>query len=665
MPDLVSDIIGRVRRLPLSPSETNALLPLHEAFSNSLHAVRDRFKENAVRDGRIEITIEREGELVKGFIIEDNGIGFNDENYKSFLTPDSQRKIGLGGKGVGRLSWLRVFGGARISSRYLNDGALKRRDFDFVLDKEDQVRNPKIEDVQDGGEPGTMVHLEQFSSGYAQRCPTKAETIVQRLVAHFLPTLASNACPHAVVFDGSDTFDLRSYFQDKIIEKTSVEVVLQSEDQENGEGDDAGTETLQLLHMKCDKSIRLRGARYNWMFLCAHERSVTEQCIDDQIGLRSLEDEAIYIGCASGDYLDRHVNQERDGFTFSSVEETEIRRRLADAVREYLSDYVAQNRAMMVKASQQLISENPQFLPIMEEINDFVKTLAPNAANKPEEIYVSMARHRYRKQREFKKVSSEIAEPQDHDEAISEKVQEYLKYIDLEKKGALAEYVTKRKAILDFFDKLTQYEDPEKRKHHLEDAVHSLICPMKVDSSQISVDDHNLWLLDDRLSFFNFFASDKEARQYIETESRDRPDLAFLYDSCLAWREGGQHSDKVVIVEFKAPARDNYDKEDPVRQALRYVDLMKSSPNFKDKDGRIISNVSDMTSFDCYIIADLTRGLKKQLIGLPLQSTPDGQGMFGYTDNPRAYVEIIPFSKLLNDAKARNSAFFATLGLNG
>jgi len=235
----------------------------------------------------------------------------------------------------------------------------------------------------------------------------------------------------------------------------------------------------------------------------------------------------------------------------------------------------------------------------------------------------------------------------------------------VEKKGALAEYVTKRKAILDFFDRLTQYEDPEKRKHHLEDAVHSLICPMKVDSSQVSIDDHNLWLLDDRLAFFNFFASDKEARQYIDTTSRDRPDLAFLYDSCLAWREGGQHSDKIVIVEFKAPARDNYDKEDPVRQALRYVELMKTSSTFKDKDGRVISNVSDRTSFDCYTVADLTKGLRRQLIGLPLQATPDGQGMFGYTDNPRAYVEIIPFAKLLEDAKARNSAFFTTLGLNG
>lgn len=39
--------------------------------------------------------------------------------------------------------------------------------------------------------------------------------------------------------------------------------------------------------------------------------------------------------------------------------------------------------------------------------------------------------------------------------------------------------------------------------------------------------------------------------------------------------------------------------------------------------------------------------LRKQLIDLPLQSPPDNEGMFGYTDNPKAFVEIVPLSKLL------------------
>lgn len=658
MADLVSDIVGRVNRLPLKPSETNALLPLMEAFSNALHAVNLQFGDDAPDKGRIQITILRDSNDVIGFKIEDNGIGFTDENYQSFRTPDSRQKIGLGGKGVGRLSWLRVFGGAKIESVYADGSQFLRRSFDFVLDESNQLRNELNGAASGATAPRTIITLGEFKGEYKSRCPSKPETLVQRLIAHFLPILASGACPGAELIDGDEAFDLPTYFKDKIINTSVSEVPVKL--------DDGSEITISVRHMKCNKDIRPRGQSYNWMFLCAHERSVTEQCIDDQIGLRSLDGESIYIGCASGAYLDESVNQERDGFTFSSSEETVIRRGVASSVREYLKDYIAVSRAEMVRNTQALVRENPQFLFINNEIDAFVEALPLNSAGKQEEIFVSMSRRRYRRQREFRRLSEEIASPPSHKEEIQEKVDEYMRYVDDEKKGALAEYVSKRKAILDFLDALTAYEDPEKRRHHLEDAVHALICPMKIDSSQIAdIDDHNLWLLDDRLAFFNFFASDKEARSYLNTGSQERPDLAFLYDSCLAWREGEQSGDKVVLVEFKRPGLEVYPNEDPIRQALRYVNLIKSSKTFRDKSGRVISNVGERTSFDCYIVADLTEGLRKQLIGLPLQPTPDGEGMFGYTDNPKAFVEIVPFSKLLKDAKARNSAFFTRLGLNG
>lgn len=658
MSDLISDIVGRVNRLPLKPSETNALLPLMEAFSNALHAVNLKFGEDAPNRGRIRITILRDTNEVTGFKIEDNGIGFTDDNYRSFRTPDSRQKIGLGGKGVGRLSWLRVFGGAKIESIYADGDRLLRRSFDFVLDETNQLRNELNGAASGEAAPRTVITLGEFKSEYRSRCPSKPETLVQRLIAHFLPILASGACPHAGLIDGDEEFDLPTYFKDKIASASVSQVPITL--------DDGSEVNISVRHMKCNKDIRPRGPHYNWMFLCAHERSVTEQCIDEQIGLRTLDGELIYIGCASGSHLDENVNQERDGFSFSAGEETLIRRGVASSVRSYLSDYIAVSRAEMVRNTQGLIQENPQFLFINNEIDAFVEALPLNSAGKQEEIFVSMSRRRYRRQREFRRLSQEFALPLTHTQEIQEKVDEYMRYVDDEKKGALAEYVSKRKAILDFLDALTAYEDPEKRRHHLEDAVHALICPMRIDSSQIAgIDDHNLWLLDDRLAFFNFFASDQEARFYLDTQSHERPDLAFLYDSCLAWRESEQSGDKVVLVEFKRPGLESYPNEDPIRQALRYVNLIKSSKTFRDRKGRVISNVGERTSFDCYIVADLTEGLKKQLIGLPLHPTPDNEGMFGYTDNPKAFVEIIPFAKLLKDAKARNSAFFTRLGLNG
>jgi hypothetical protein len=150
------------------------------------------------------------------------------------------------------------------------------------------------------------------------------------------------------------------------------------------------------------------------MFLCAHDRSVTEQCIDEQIGLRSLDGESICIGCASGAYLDAGVNQERDGFTFSLCEETLIRRDVASSVREYLKDFICVSRAEMVRNTQALVRENPQFLFINNEIDTFLEVLPLNSAGKQEEVFVSMSRRRYRRQREFRRLSEEISAPPTH-----------------------------------------------------------------------------------------------------------------------------------------------------------------------------------------------------------------------------------------------------------
>jgi hypothetical protein len=76
----------------------------------------------------------------------------------------------------------------------------------------------------------------------------------------------------------------------------------------------------------------------------------------------------------------------------------------------------------------------------------------------------------------------------------------------------------------------------------------------------LEIEDHNLWLLDDRLAFFRYLASDKEASSYANIEPKDRPDLAFFYDSCVAWREAA-HELHVDLTDFEADALEIDDNE--------------------------------------------------------------------------------------------------------
>lgn len=657
MADLKSDVIGQVARLPLKPSEANALLPLYEAISNSLHAITERFGDNNLSDkGRIDIDILREdadddGAPVSGFRVTDNGIGLNKDNFESFCTPFSQHKIAKGGKGIGRLGWLKVFKKITVSSAYANGGALEQIAFDFVLRESNQVATK--EPVQAAPtEPGTRVSLSDFAEAYGTRCPVKTDTIIQRVIAHFLPVFAGDKSPHMYLHDNGVT-DLKKEFTDKINQSVEKMIDVEIEDEK---------QPILIRHMKCDKSIRPRGSVNNWMCFCANDRGVKEYGIDDQIGLKSLDGEEIYVGTVTGDYLDSHVNPQRTDFIFDPEEGRLIRRQVASSVKEFLSEYVEAAMAQKKSITGEIIKKHPQYLYIQGELDEFVDGLQANSNNE-EKIYVEMAQHRYRRQRRFNGVKNDIDAAPQYDDAVAEKIDEYKEYILDDKKGSLAEYVTKRKAVLDLLDKLRGFSEAEAEKHHLEDAVHQLICPMRIESNEIQIDDHNLWILDDRLAFYNFFASDKPIKSYTDVDSGREPDIAFFYDSCVAWRESERACDTVILVEFKRPGLDAYtDKNDPLMQLMDYVSLFKSGKTVKDRKGNVISGIGANTSFHCYIVADITAGLQKRLRGR-FDPTPDGKGMFGYTRNPDTYAEVIPYDKLLLDAQARNAIFFDKLGI--
>ncbi len=112
-------LVGRIRNINLP--ESKVLLPLFEAVVNSIDAIEDA----EIKDGCIKVFIKR-GNLqtglidgasfseIEGFRIVDNGIGFDDNNYQSFLTSDSVWKTSRGSKGIGRFLWLKAFHGLAI-----------------------------------------------------------------------------------------------------------------------------------------------------------------------------------------------------------------------------------------------------------------------------------------------------------------------------------------------------------------------------------------------------------------------------------------------------------------------------------------------------------------------------------------------------------------------
>ena len=130
------DLANQVRQTILP--RWKPLLPLFEAVVNSFQAIKDA-ELPAKISGHVTIEVERERTLfdaenppIVGFIVRDNGIGLDDRNFDSFNTAFSPRKSQIGGKGLGRFTWLKAFEQALVKSTFRDDDAsLQTRDFVF------------------------------------------------------------------------------------------------------------------------------------------------------------------------------------------------------------------------------------------------------------------------------------------------------------------------------------------------------------------------------------------------------------------------------------------------------------------------------------------------------------------------------------------------------
>jgi hypothetical protein len=120
---MLVNLRGRVNNIKLSHHQ--GLHALFEGIINSIHAIEEQGGA-----GAIDVYIRRElsqaaldlgdfsTEPIASFQVADTGAGFTDENYESFETSDTMYKASQGGKGIGRLLWLKAFDGAEITSTF-------------------------------------------------------------------------------------------------------------------------------------------------------------------------------------------------------------------------------------------------------------------------------------------------------------------------------------------------------------------------------------------------------------------------------------------------------------------------------------------------------------------------------------------------------------------
>lgn len=653
-------------------ASTTVYTPVVEMIVNGIQAI----DETGRKDGKVQVRAKRskqdelDGSLpeVIGFDFEDNGIGFTDAHRKSFDTLYTDLKISEGGKGFGRFTSLKYFKDLHVKSTYHDGSSFKSRSFSMGKEHEIIVRE-KIAS-HDGLNTGTTVSLIELKGGrgFDKKLSTIARNLVERLLPYFITQ--DYLCPDIVLCeqDGSGAIRLNDFVNNElaaVIREIGAERKMFSLKAKDAE------EEFQVRVFKL-YSPRSQKSRIS---LVAHKREVSGAAIQkyipefgdeffekDQNGEIDRERNYIIKAYVFGPYLDRNVSLERGGFEFEmdsdlllGIGQSQIEQDAAAIAREAMGADITFRQQRKKERVQAYVDEQAPWHKTMLKAID-LSSMPYNPSN--EEIETRLQKEKFVQEvairRDVAKLMSETSF-----EKVKENVTELVSKISDTSKNDLVHYIALRRTILDIFGKSLEVNDSG--SYSSEGVVHDIIFPRKGDSDATSFDDHNLWIVDERLNFTTWISSDLP----LDGGNTERPDL-LVYNKCVLFRGDNEASNPITIFEFKKPQRDDFvnrsSREDPVQQIVRYVNDIRDG-KYRTPQGRNIL-VAQNTPFYGYVVCDLTpkveEWLEREKNFTPM---PDRMGWFLQMGNINLYVEVISWDKVLKDAKMRNRIFFQKLGI--
>jgi hypothetical protein len=681
LPQNSTNLKNRVSKLHLP--KTKPLLPLFEILSNAIHAIEEKKITSSNFKGGIKITAIRNGSEenllsvsnieeypIHSFIIEDNGIGLDNENFISFAEFDSDKKAKIGGKGVGRLVCLKAFQKIIVESIYADGEDFKLRKFEYKKTKDGF---DKYEDnLSLIRKTGTKIILSKYEPDYGKG-PLSIMEIAREIITHFQLYFIQNIQPEIIIKNQNDSdINLNELFNSEF-EKEILESDFKINDH-----------TFKVYISKSHKS------KSHKIHYCAHERTVKEDGLSKYLeDLKSIVNEnpaqpGFYFQVfVVGEFLDSNVNEARTSFNFTIEEENEeidvkeitlskIRKEVIQAIESLLSVFLADARRRKME----------EYLPIIQEEFPNYHGVVNYNREKVEKLPVGLTKHEldlklYEIESEWRiKVKTEgidiVHKKKDITtlEQYKEIYDKFLTEFNEIGQSDLARYVVHRRSVIDLLDRLIELNAQDKFAD--EEIIHSLFFPIRENGNTILHEKQNLWLIDERLTFNSLLASDKLFKQVeqLNSSSSDRIDLVVkkeeVFDNAALFSEVRTPFESFTIVEFKKPERDDYkkgdEKKDPVEQVRRYI---RQTVDGKTKLRGKSIDAKENTPFYCYIIADITPTLKYILEEESFVPTPDGLGYFRFYDtkNYKAYIEVLPFKKIIHDAKQRNKVLFDSLKL--
>ena len=585
---------------------------IREAVTNSIHAGGTQITVDLLfSDKQAEIFDQASERVVlEGISITDDGEGFTADNLNYFDEICTSHKDQIGGKGVGRLSFLKYANTVKVQSQLENE--LVQFQYTPEFSPED-VTHSSV-----SGSTNTVIAL----SDLKDQINTQVKNLVMSLcddlrLLVFLKHQAGQSITLTFHHNSGQPFD------------ETTELIGSKIKTESEHSFEINSEVFNCYLFRDDPPSRGIVA-----MLCADELCIEEYSISKRF------DSCRYQISITSDYFNKRSNIERKKLALPKTDdEVDM---VSPISRATLMDRIHQECMEMINnvgegEIESFKSANVQKLKKYYPFIDTSSLGGSAAILDADEIIKTYRTQQARREDQLVDALQQGKQPSWDDVS-------HLAGDDL------ARFIVHRALVLDSLGKMPS--------DAAEDAIHSAILPKKTDGKDIR--ENNIWLVDDKfLSYSSVFSDEtlskivREVNQTVEVNQNRKPDVAAFYS-----RDDKDRPNKLVIIEFKKPGADLFDNTKALVQCRHYATKLVDR----------IDTVREVFAFSVVDIDDDFYRDMKQTGFKDVFSLGDrvvySDFLVGTVDEVPLHMYVMPASALVTDAKARNKVFEDVLRFN-
>ncbi|OHD53344.1 MAG: hypothetical protein A2Y33_12540 [Spirochaetes bacterium GWF1_51_8] len=669
----------------------NPLQPLYEAITNSFEAISQKSEQKINEYIKIELYYTKglfDNKIFNNMVIEDSGIGFNQENFERINRYKDTRK-GFNNRGSGRIQLLQFFNTCEYDSVFQEKQEYKNIRFIMSTKFLDNDSIILFLGEEDSVEQRTYTRLtvkEEIPEIKEYFNDLNIDFLKQQIISHYILYF----CSHRETLPA---ISLTFYIDDAISEKRNVVA--------NDIPKIDKQEPIKIYYQNYNPEINEFNICEKFEEFFIRSFMIPKEKLDKNEILLTSKEEIVYnidikLNCLaqkdvienhrflfllSSEYLDKKDHDIRGNIKLIKKEDFKRESGLfleeeifIDEIEGGVNNIIVEKyhiiKEKMNDYNREVDKLKEMFLLNVDIISDIKFSINDSEEEVLKKVYISEGKTIAKKDAIIKKSIESLDEldpsSTEYEKEFNEIVSDLVRAIPLQNRTALSHYIARRKLVLDLFGKIIEKQlkiQKQGSRDINEKLLHNLIFQETSDNPENS----DLWLINEDFIYFQGISniqfcdveiqgkklfksefSEKE-KEYLDSLGEKR--LLRKPDILLFPNEG-----KCIIIELKNIG-ENISKH--LHQINQYAFLIKNYANesfhiesfYGYLIGESIENL-DVRSAD----ADFLEAYKFDYLYRPNKPVLGLNGRDG-----SLYTEVVKYSTLLERAKARNEIFIRKL----